>query len=144
MMGGSQAQVPIEFTMSSDADRPVVLTLDGLSGLIEQLIRRGYRVVGATARDGVIGYDDITTIDDLPRGWSDEQQPGRYRLVRRNDGALFGYAVGPHSWKRYLHPPVLQLWSAQRPEAVPAPHPEPRAGRRFAFLGVQASSRRAR
>ncbi len=124
--------------MRSDADGAVVLTLDGLSGLIEELLRRGYRVAGPRARDGVIAYEDITSVDDLPRSWSDEQQPGRYGLVRRNDGALFGFAVGPHSWKRYLHPPVQPLWSAQHPETAAAIHPGPHSGQRFAFFGVRA------
>ena len=30
---------------------------------------------------------------------------GSYRLRRRDDEALFGYNVGPHSWKRYQLPP---------------------------------------
>jgi hypothetical protein len=29
--------------------------------------------------------------------------------TRCNDGALLGYAVGPPSWRRYLHPPVSRL-----------------------------------
>jgi sulfhydrogenase subunit beta (sulfur reductase) len=26
---------------------------------------------------------------------------------------LFGYVVGPHSWKMFLYPPLLRLWSAE-------------------------------
>ena len=64
------------------------------------------RCIGPTVRDDAIVYDEIEAIDDLPRGWTDEQDGGHYRLKRRDDDALFGYAVGPHSWKRFLHPPV--------------------------------------
>src|ERR1017187_6527834 len=46
-----------------------------------------------------------------PAGWTDHQEGGRYRLERRDDGALFGFAVGPQSWKRFLHPPVERLWT---------------------------------
>jgi sulfhydrogenase subunit beta (sulfur reductase) len=138
MMGGSQAQVPIEFAMPSDADLPVALTPDGLSGLMSQLIRRGYRLVGPTVRDGVIAYEQITTLGELPQGWSDEQQPAHYRLLPRNDRALFGYAVGPHSWKRHLHPPVLRLWGAARPGTAPASPPQARSSGRLAFFGVRA------
>src|SRR5262249_19663783 len=53
-------------------------------------------------------YDDIASVADLPRGWTDEQDGGRYRLHRRDDDALFGYAVGPHSWKKFLHPADLK------------------------------------
>ena len=30
------------------------------------------------------------------------------------DEARFGYAVGPHSWKRFLFPPRVRLWQARR------------------------------
>jgi len=123
--------------MPSDTDRNFILTLDGLGGLLEALGRHGYRVIGPTVRDGVIAYGDVSSIKDLPRGWSDEQTGGRYRLVRREDDALFGYAVGPQSWKQFLHPPVLPLWHAARAGSAaqaPADSPPPR----FAFIGVRA------
>ncbi|SMF28962.1 4Fe-4S dicluster containing protein [Tistlia consotensis] len=120
------------------SDRPAVLTLEGLQGLIEALAAEGYRVLGPTRRDGAIVYDAIAGLDDLPAGWGDEQDGGRYRLVERGDAALFGYAVGPHSWKRELHPPHLTLFRTRREadgfsvEAA-ADEPEPTA-----FLGVRA------
>ncbi len=124
--------------MPTDADQLLAVTLDGLSGLIAALIRRGYRVAGPTVRDGIIGYDEIASLEDLPRGWSDEQRGGHYRLVRRDDEALFGYAVGPHSWKRYLHPPLLQLWRARRNGDATALESDPRPRERFAFIGVRS------
>jgi ferredoxin len=115
-----------------------VITTEGLQALLDALRRRGYRVVGPAVRDQAIVYDDITSIAGLPRGWTDAQDGGRYRLVRRGDDALFGYAVGPQSWKKFLHPPVLRLWSAERKGDDIRVLPEPDAGERFAFLGVRA------
>jgi ferredoxin len=69
--------------------------------------------VGPTVRDRAIAYDDLTSVADAPVGWADEQDGGTYRLKRRNDGALFGYVVGPDSWKKFLHPPVAGLWRAK-------------------------------
>jgi len=66
-------------------------------------------------------------VADLPAGWTDEQDAGVYRLRRRDDGALFGYNVGPHSWKKYLFPPSARLLP---PEQAPD---EP-----FAFIGVRS------
>jgi len=86
----------------------------GLDALIVLLRERWSVVVGPTVRDGAIVFDEIDGIDDLPAGWTDEQDAGTYRLHRRGDGALFGYAVGPHSWKRYLFPPRSLLWRANR------------------------------
>jgi ferredoxin len=76
-----------------------------LDGLITVLRDRGYGVIGPTRRGGAIVYDEIEGEADLPAGWSDEQAPGSYRLSRREDRKRFGYAVGPHSWKRFLFPP---------------------------------------
>jgi ferredoxin len=114
------------------------MTVEGLGRLFDALERRGYRVLGPTVREKAIVYDELASPADLPRGWTDEQQGGRYRLRRRDDEALFGYAVGPHSWKRFLYPPVQPLWQADRTqqgvEIVPEPHP----AERLAFIGVRA------
>jgi sulfhydrogenase subunit beta (sulfur reductase) len=129
-------------TSVMQTDQPVVLTVDGLAALLDALGARGYRVVGPTLRDQAIVYDDIASLADLPRGWTDEQDGGHYRLARRDDGALFGYAVGPHAWKKFLHPPVQTLWRAVREgDAVritPEPAPASASGERFAFIGVRA------
>src|SRR5262249_11588790 len=75
-----------------------------LRQLIERLSSQGYRVLGPTIDQEAIVYAEIRSVDEHPQGWTDRQQPGSYRLERRDDDAVFGYAVGPHSWKRYLFP----------------------------------------
>ena len=82
--------------------------------LLATIADRGYEVIGPTVRDGAIVYDPIATSADLPVGWTDDQEGGSYRLRRREDEALFGYVVGPQSWKRFLHPPEVKLWRAAR------------------------------
>jgi ferredoxin len=121
-----------------DADRRSVLTRDGLAALLAALRRRAYRVIGPRVRDGAIVYDDVASIADLPRGWSDEQDGGHYRLVRRDGEALFGYAVGPHSWKRFLHPPAQLLWRAERTEDGMRVAPPDETVERLAFIGVRS------
>ena len=131
--------------VQSAADRPpVLISPDGLQGLIDALASLGYRTLGPSIRYGAIVYDDIDAIADLPAGWTERQDAGSYALERRDDGALFGYAVGPHSWKQFLHPPIEKLWTARRGEdgsfAV-APPEAPRE--KFAFIGVRACEIRA-
>jgi ferredoxin len=121
-----------------DAAPQAVITIEVLGAMLGRLAERGYRVVGPQVRDQAIVYDDIVSLADLPAGWTDEQDGGRYRLARRDDEALFGYAVGPHSWKKFLHPPVLPLWHADRKDGTVQVTPEPVAGERFAFIGVRA------
>jgi ferredoxin len=82
--------------------------------LFDILHARGYATVGPTVRDGAIVYDELTGVKDLPAGWTDVQEAGRYRLERRTDEALFGYVIGPHAWKKFLFSPRQKLWSATR------------------------------
>jgi ferredoxin len=109
-----------------------LLERDALDELLGAIRRRGFRLVGPVLRDGAICYDDITSSADLPAGWTDEQDGGKYRVRRRDDDALFGYNVGPHSWKKYLFPPSARL----------SP-PEPEPAEKFAFIGVRACELRA-
>jgi ferredoxin len=116
-----------------------VLEPAALDVLVGALAARGYRVVGPTVRDGAVVYDDLESAGDLPVGWGDAQEPGGYRLVRRADEARFGYAVGPQSWKQFLFPPRVRLWSAQRNgDGAFEPEEEPLPERPLALVGVRA------
>jgi sulfhydrogenase subunit beta (sulfur reductase) len=116
----------------------VLLDRDGLQALITALRGRGYQVVGPTVRDQAIIYDDIEGVADLPAGWTDEQEGGHYRLKRRGDDALFGYVVGPQSWKKYLHPPRLTLWQAKRDGGELSIEQDDEAPARFAFFAARS------
>ena len=116
----------------------VVLAPSDIDSLIQTLIRRDYQVVGPTIRDGAIVYDRVLSAEDLPRGWTDEQQGGKYRLKRRADEALFGYVVGPHTWKKFLFPSSHVLWKAQRANGAFQIIPEEQQATKFAFLGVRS------
>ena len=115
-----------------------VVDLVALGNLIPALERRGFQVVGPTLRDGAVVYDHLNKLEDLPIGWTDEQQAGQYRLKRRDDGALFGYNVGPQSGKRFLHPSRFKLFEVNHDHGdfkiVNNADPPPR----YAFLGVRA------
>jgi ferredoxin len=124
--------------MQSQSPNPQFITREGLQGLIEALTGRGYQVLGPTVRDGAIVYDVIAELVDLPAGWTDQQDAGRYRLERRSDGAVFGFAVGPQSWKRYLHPPIESLWTMHRETGEVTLSEAATTVPKFAFLGVRS------
>jgi len=109
-----------------------------LGDLFAALHSDGWKLVGPRVRDGAIVYDEIGTPADLPAGWTDEQAPGSYRLRQRGDGALFGYVVGPHSWKRYLFPPAVRLWTASRARGEISVSIEPEDAPATALVGVRA------
>jgi len=116
------------------------LRFDGeaLEELFLGLAEAGYEIVAPTVRDGVIVYDTVAGAQDLPRGWRDVQDAGRYRLAKRDDDACFGFSAAPQSWKRELFPPRVSRFEAEetaqglvfRAPALPM--------RRRAFIGVRA------
>ena len=77
----------------------------GLNALLDVLWERGYTVIGPTVRSQSMVYDELDSADELPAGWIDVPDGGRYRLSRGGDEALFAHAVGPESLKRFLFPP---------------------------------------
>jgi hypothetical protein len=106
--------------------------------LLSALQERGYTCIGPTVRDAAIVYEEIRCEQDLPIGYTDEQDGGTYRLKKRNDEARFGYTVGPQSWKRYLFPPSTLLMKAQRTaEGFQAEAP-PNESPPYAFIGVRS------
>ena len=121
---------------SKGTSEPAVLAAEDFDALLDALLDEGYRVVGPTVRDGAIVYAELGSASALPAGWTDEQAPGSYRLSRRDDEALFGYAVGPHSWKQELLPPRVKLWQASRNGTL-AVEEEPIASEPTAFVGVR-------
>ena len=116
----------------------VILPTGGLQALIGALAQRGYEVLGPREQDGAIIYGPIESVRDLPASRRDRQEAGRYRLEARDDGAFFGFAVGPQSWKRFLQPPAQTLWSAHRTEGGFTIEPAPKPAEKLAFLGVRA------
>ncbi len=117
--------------MSDPAGDARALDVDGLDRLIAALSERGFAPHGPIVRDGSIVWGPLRGVADLPAGWTLEQDAGRCQLVRRGDGALFGWAVGPDSPKRLFLPPSLQLFTARRDDEggfaldPPAPAPGP-------------------
>ncbi|MFI9811866.1 4Fe-4S dicluster domain-containing protein [Saccharothrix variisporea] len=110
-----------------------VLDLAGLDALIAELRFTGHVVVGPVLRDDAITLAEVESAADLPAGWGVETAPGRYRVRRRADDAVFGHSAGPLSWKNFLHPPRRALVSSDGEEFRTIAEPRPR----YAFLGVR-------
>ena len=116
-----------------------VLTLEGLASLLSALRSQGFTLIGPTLRDGAIVLDEISSSDDLPRGWREEQAPGAYSLEKRSDDALFGYVVSQHSWKRFLYPPRTCLFKATKSGKAFEVQPSNGASHApYAFIGVRS------
>ncbi|MEJ2721543.1 MAG: 4Fe-4S dicluster domain-containing protein [bacterium] len=108
-----------------------------LDVLFRTIAAQGYTIVGPTVRDRTIVIDELSTPADLPAGWGDRQDGGMYRLEKRGDDALFGYSVGPESFKKFLFPPRSILWRGTRSGSdFEVSEREPDTAR-FAFVGVR-------
>jgi len=115
------------------------LPRERFDALLDLLREGGRTVIGPTVRDGAVVLGEITTAQDLPGGWQDEQGPGRYRLTPGHGPRLFDVVNGPQSWKQHTFPPRIPVATARRDGdggatfAPIAPDPP-----RLAFLGVRA------
>jgi len=120
-----------------------ILSVDGIDRMVSALKARGFSPIGPTVRDGAIVYDRIESVRDLPAGWSDEQERGTYRLVRRTDGALFGYTLAAQSWKRFLFQASRTLFSAKRDGSGFSTETKPPVVEPLALIGVRPCELRA-
>jgi formate hydrogenlyase subunit 6/NADH:ubiquinone oxidoreductase subunit I len=110
-----------------------------LQALIDGLKDRGYAVFGPRRRDAAIVLDEITRIEELPRGYATTQSAGHYRLEATPGAALFGFTPGADSVKRWLHPPRQTEFRFRREGASFVPvESAPVAVPRSAFLGIRA------
>jgi len=115
----------------------VVLPKSAFQKVLDNLRSAGFALIGPTVRDGAVTLEEIQGMQDLPRGFRDEQQPGRYKVGKSADSQWFSFNVSAQSWKQFLHAPSITLysvnkesgqWVLQRPEKI---------GPRFAFIGVR-------
>ncbi len=92
----------------------LVLTRNQLPQLLKALSESGYTLIGPKVRDNSIVYDEINGCEDLPEGYTDEQDAATYRLKKDGGPGLFNYNVAAQSFKRFLFPPRHQLIQAKR------------------------------
>lgn len=118
----------------------IIIQRKDLDVLIGALQKRDYAIMGPNVRDGAIVYDEIRSVADFPEGWTDEHEKSRYRLKRRPDKALFGYTVGPQSWKKFLFPPMTKILTVSKKGKAMEIEPDTskEAPPRFAFFGVRS------
>ncbi len=116
----------------------LVVSAKGLDDLIRTLKDDGYSVIGPSLTDNAIVLARIDSGSDLPLGWTDVQGPGSYRLEKTGDSSRFSYNVGPTSWKRFLHPPAVELVRIRRRDGTLQFSQSDPETHRMAFIGVRA------
>jgi ferredoxin len=116
----------------------VVIPKPSLQKVFDNLRASGFGLIGPRVRDGAVVLDEISSLADLPLGWTAEQAPARYRLKPTQQQEYFGYGLTPESWKRFLHWPLLTLFSLEKKDGKwTAKAPQESVALR-AFIGVRA------
>lgn len=122
----------------SPLQKASIIDVQTLDDLISALAHAGYEVIGPRKQDDAIVYDTLRSAGDLPVGYADEQDGGKYRLVKGRDGVYFDYVVGPQSWKRFLFPPHQKICQMRKQGKAFRIVEETAGPPRYAFFGVRA------
>ncbi len=114
-----------------------------LQTIFDALRRQGYVTVAPTLRDAAIVYDEVDSLEQLPAGYVDEQDGGRYRLQRDETAGFFDYVVGPQSLKRFLFPPRTTVLEGHRANGKWVMAPAPTEAVALAVIGPRSCDLRA-
>ena len=77
-------------------------------------MQKGYRIVGPMVREGSVVWETISSVFELPIGWRDHQEPGRYRLEQTGSPEIFGVVHGSQSLKQFVFAPREPLLQIER------------------------------
>ena len=53
-----------------------------LEDILINLRNQGYETIGPMVKDGAVVYSPLSSMQDLPKGYTSEQDAGYYRLVQ--------------------------------------------------------------
>lgn len=124
--------------MVTASDRCGVLPHADFQRLLNVLTEKGYRVVGPVVRDGSVMWETVERTANLPIGWRDQQEPGRYRLEQSGDDRIFGVVHGPQSLKPFSFTPREGLLTIERSKNSFASVPTLPKSEKVAVLGARA------
>ena len=109
-----------------------------IDSLIRELAEGGWEPWGPVVRDGAVVPGPVTSMADLPVGWHDRQEAGEYALRDSGDDEVFGWAVGPGSWKAVFFPPAQTVWEgSSRDGEVTIANDVPKQPRPLALVGAR-------
>ncbi|MGB4066892.1 MAG: 4Fe-4S dicluster domain-containing protein [Nitrospira sp.] len=109
-----------------------------LQRLLDALSAKGYRMVGPIVRDGSVVWETVQSVSDLPIGWRDQQEPGRYRLEQTGSPEIFGVVHGPQSLKPFVFAPREPLLQIERSKDGFATRPTLPQSEKVAVIGARA------
>jgi len=92
----------------------IAITKPHLDTILSTLSGLGYQLEGPQVQDFTVLLGPIENLDDLPNGYTSQEEPGKYTLSSNGKENYFDLTSGPHSWKKYFFPPKVQLMVFQQ------------------------------
>ena len=117
-----------------------LIDVAGLQALIDALLGRGFTVVGPTVGPARSSTRRSRVSTSCPAAGVTSRTPGHYRLRRRDDAMLFGFASGAQSAKPVFFPTDEVLWRGERSggEFTVQPDEQPARDAPYALIGVRS------
>jgi formate hydrogenlyase subunit 6/NADH:ubiquinone oxidoreductase subunit I len=123
--------------MNLNIGSKVAIQKSELNRLISALRDSRYETIGPRVDNQAISYAPIKDLDDLPRGYSSDQERGYYRLHKNAHQRYFDVTPGQDSWKKFLFPPRTTLFTAARENGKWGENITQDQNPKYAFIGVR-------
>jgi len=88
--------------------------------LIFDRLKTSHRIISPTVEGNVIVFAEIADFHDIPAGYTEQQGRGTYRLFKnssqlsKTSSQIFSFSVGPDSFKRFISPPVREIFAFEK------------------------------
>jgi sulfhydrogenase subunit beta (sulfur reductase) len=106
--------------------------------ILSRLKEAGYQTIGPRVKNDTLVYEPIESLDQLPKGYVTQQEAGRFRLIYTGHGRYFDLIPGAQSWKQFLFPPRLDLFTLKKNDQNWEVFTPPQETPNYAFIGVRA------
>jgi ferredoxin len=83
-------------------------------------------------------WETVQSVSELPIGWRDQQEPGRYRLEQTDSAEIFGVVHGPQSLKPFVFAPRDPLLQIERSKDGCATNSTLPRSEKTAIIGARA------
>ena len=121
-----------------DIGSTITIEKQAFNLLLSHLKEEGYLSIGPRVKNESLVYEEIESLDDLPQGYSTEQKPGYFRLIREKHSRYFDIIPGAHSWKQFLFPSSVELFTLHKNGKGWENTTQPTETPSYAFIGVRA------
>lgn len=116
----------------------VAIQKEAFDLLLSNLKEYGYDLIGPRVQNQALVYAPIRSLEELPRGYTTQQEPGQFRLIHTGHSHYFDAIPGAASWKQFLFPSRTELFSLHKMEGRWQTNTKSDKQPAYAFIGVRA------